>query len=194
MKSVAINGQLRTKMGKGAARALRSEGNALGVIYGVNGEVHFYAPVLAFRDIVYTSDFKTADITVDGKTYKCILKDTQFDPITDKLIHADFLELADDRKVIANLPVRLVGQSAGVKAGGRLEQRLKTLRVRTYPKFLKEAIEVDITELQLNGNIRVEDVKDENYEFLNPARQPIASVVMTRALRQAESESAKAAK
>lgn len=192
MKSVAINGQLRTKTGKGAARSLRSEGNALGVIYGSNGEVHFAAPLLAFRDIVYTAEFKIAEISVEGKTYKCILKDTQFDPITDKLIHADFLELNEDRKVIADLPVRLVGQAAGVKAGGRLEQRLKTLRVRTMPKFLREAIEVDITNLELNANIRVEDVKDENLEILNPMRQPVASIVMTRALRQAESEAAKA--
>lgn len=191
MKSVAINGQLRTTTGKSAARTLRSEGKALGVIYGSNGEIHFSAPLLAFRDIVYTPEFKLADITVEGKTYKCILKDTQFDPITDKLIHADFLELNDDRQVIANLPLKLVGQAAGVKAGGRLEQKMKTLRVRTYPKYLKEAIELDITELQLNGNVRVEDVKDENLEFMNPSRQPIASIVMTRALRQAESEAAK---
>ncbi len=191
MKSVAINGQLREKTGKGAARTLRSEGNALGVIYGSNGETHFYAPLLAFRDIVYTADFKLANITVGDKTYNCILKDVQFDPISDKLIHADFLELNDDRRVIAELPVKLVGQAAGVKAGGRLEQKLKTLRVRTYPKHLQEAIELDITALELNGNMRVEDVKNENYEFMNPARQPIASIVMTRALRQAESEAAK---
>lgn len=107
------------------------------------------------------------------------------------MIHADFLELNDDKLVIANLPLKLVGQAAGVKAGGRLEQKMKTLRVRTYPKFLKEAIELDITELQLNGNVRVEDVKDEHFEFMNPSRQPIASIVMTRALRQAESEAAK---
>lgn len=190
MKSVAINGQLRTKMGKGAARTLRSEGQTLAVIYGKEGETHFSAPVLAFRDIVYTGEFKLAEITVDGKMHKCIIKDTQFDPISDKLIHADFLELNEDTKVIAELPIKLVGQAVGVKAGGRLEQKMKTIRVRTYPKFLKEAVDLDITNLELNENIRVQDVKDENYEVMNPARQPIASIVMTRALRQAESDAA----
>lgn len=191
MKSVAIQGQLRENLGKSASRAIRSEGKALGVIYGSGKEIHFFAPVLAFRDIVYTQEFKTAEITIDGQTYKCILKDTQFDPITDQLIHLDFLVLEDNKKVIAELPIKLVGQSAGVKVGGRLEQRLKYLKVRTLPEHLVSFVEVDITELQLNGNIRVEDVKNEKYEFMNPARQPIASVVMTRALRQAESEASK---
>lgn len=191
MKSVAIQGQLRENLGKSASRAIRSEGKALGVIYGSGKEIHFSAPVLAFRDIVYTQEFKTAEITIDGQTYKCILKDTQFDPITDQLIHLDFLVLEDNKKVIAELPIKLVGQSAGVKIGGRLEQRLKYLKVRTLPEHLVSFVEVDITELQLNGNIRVEDVKNEKYEFMNPARQPIASVVMTRALRQAESEASK---
>lgn len=191
MKSIAIEGQLRENLGKSASRAIRSEGKALGVIYGSGKEIHFSAPNLAFRDIVYTQEFKTADITIDGATYKCILKDTQFDPITDQLIHLDFLVLEDNRKVIAELPIKLVGQSAGVKVGGRLEQRLKYLKVRTLPEHLVSFVEVDITELQLNGNIRVEDVKNDKYEFMNPARQPIASVVMTRALRQAGSEATK---
>lgn len=186
MKSVAINGQLREKTGKGAARTLRSEGNTLGVIYGRNGEIHFYAPILSFRDIVYTAEFKLAEITVDDKTYTCILKDTQFDPVTDKLIHADFLELNDDQRVIADIPLRLTGRAKGVQAGGRLEQKMKTLRIRTYPKFLQDVIEVDVTNLKLNHNLRVEDVINENYEFMNSPRQPIASVVTTRALRQAE--------
>lgn len=191
MKSVAIQGQLRENLGKSASRAIRSEGNALGVVYGSGKEIHFSAPVLAFRDIVYTQEFKIAEITIDGNTYKCILKDTQFDPITDQLIHVDFLVLEEGRKVIANLPIKLVGQSEGVKAGGRLEQKMKYIKVRTMPQHLSSFVEVDITNLKLNGNIRVEDVKNENFEFMNPTRQPIASVVMTRALRQAESEAAK---
>lgn len=191
MKSVAIQGQLRENLGKSASRAIRSEGKALGVIYGSGKEIHFSAPILTFRDIVYTQEFKIAEITVEGTTHKCILKDTQFDPITDQLLHVDFLVLEDGRKVIAELPIKLVGQAEGVKAGGRLEQKMKYIKVRTLPQHLSSYVEVDITDLKLNGNIRVEDVKNENFEFMNPARQPIASVVMTRALRQAESEAAK---
>lgn len=191
MKSVVIEGQLRTGTGKKAARDLRSEGQVLGVIYGGKEEVHFTAPVMSFRSLVYTPEFQIAEIKVDGKSYRCILKDKQFDVVTDALNHVDFLELVEGRKVIANLPLRFVGQSEGVKAGGRMVVKMKTLKVRTLPENLIESINVDITNLQLNGNIRVEDVKLENVEFMNPLRQPIASVVMTRALRQAETEEKK---
>lgn len=191
MKSVVIEGQLRTDMGKKAARDLRSQGQVLGVIYGGKEEVHFSAPVMAFRSLVYTPEFQIAEIKVDGKSYRTILKDKQFDVVTDALNHIDFLELIDGKKVIANLPLNFHGQSEGVKAGGRLVIKMKSLKVRTLPENLVAAIDVDITNLQLNGNIRVEDVKLENVELMNPARQPIASVVMTRALRQAETEEKK---
>lgn len=191
MKSVVIEGQLRTDSGKKAARDLRSQGQVLGVIYGGKEEVHFSAPVIAFRPLVYTPEFQIAEIKVDGKTYRTILKDKQFDVVTDALNHIDFLELVDGKKVIANLPLNFKGQSEGVKAGGRLVIKMKSLKVRTMPENLVSSIDVDITNLQLNGNIRVEDVKLENTELMSPLRQPIASVVMTRALRQAETEEKK---
>ena len=191
MKAVVIEGQPRSGTGKKAARDLRSQGQVLGVIYGGKEEVHFSAPVLAFRSIVYTPEFLIAEIKVNGNTHRCILKDIQFDVVTDALNHIDFLELVEDKKIIANLPLKFVGQSEGVKAGGRLEVKMKTLKVRTYPKHLVENIPVDITNLQLNGNIRVEDIKVDNIELMNSPRQPIASVVMTRALRQAESDEKK---
>jgi large subunit ribosomal protein L25 len=191
MKSVVIEGQLRTDTGKKAARDLRSQGQVLCVIYGGKEEVHFSAPVIAFRPLVYTPEFQLAEIKVDGKSYRAILKDKQFDVVTDALNHIDFLELIEGRKVIANLPLSFKGQSEGVKEGGRLVIKMKSLKVRTLPENLVASIDVDITNLQLNGNIRVEDVKLENTELLSPLRQPIASVVMTRALRQAETEEKK---
>lgn len=191
MKTVVIEGQPRSGTGKKAARDLRSQGQVLGVIYGGKEEVHFSAPVLAFRSIVYTPEFLIAEIKVNGNTHRCILKDIQFDVVTDSLNHIDFLELVEDKKIIANLPLKFVGQSEGVKAGGRLEVKMKNLKVRTYPKHLVENIPVDISKLELNANIRVEDIKLENIELMNSPRQPIASVVMTRALRQAESEEKK---
>lgn len=194
MNTVVIEGQLRTDSGKKAARDLRSQGNVLGVIYGGKEEVHFYAPVLSFRSLVYTSAFQIAEIKVDGKSYKAIIKDLQFDVVTDRLNHIDFLELVEDKKVIANLPFIFEGQPEGVKAGGRLQLRLKKVKVRTYPKNLTEGIKVDLSNLELNGNLRVEDIKVEDMEIMMPGRQPVASVVMTRALRQAETEAAKAGK
>ncbi len=194
MKTVVIEGQLREGTGKKVARTLRAQGLVPCVIYGGKEEIHFTAPILAFRSVVYTPEFLIVEINVNGKSYRTILKDLQFDVVTDTLSHADFLELVDDKKVIANLPIKVVGQSVGVKAGGRLVVKMNTLKVRTLPKHLVEFLEVDITNLQLNGNIRVEDVKVDNAEVLMPARQPVASVVMTRALRQAEMEEKKGGK
>jgi large subunit ribosomal protein L25 len=186
MKTITIEGQLRTGTGKKATRQLRSQGLVPGVIYGGAQEISFAAPVLAFKSIVYTPDFQLANITVDGKSYQCILKEIQFDSVSDDLAHVDFLELVQDRPVIATIPVKFTGTSAGVKDGGKLITKMKALKVKTLPKYLKENIEVDITDLQLNGNIRVEDVKEANYEILNSPRIPIASVVMTRQLKQEE--------
>src|SRR5580693_1917013 len=186
MKTITIEGQLRTEIGKQATRQLRSEEKVPGVIYGGAKEVNFSAPATAFKALVYTPDFQFAEVKVGGKAYRCILKDLQFDKVTDHLIHADFLELVEDKKVIATIPIKFTGAAKGVKDGGKLITKMKVLKVKTYPKFLKENIEVDLTDLELNGNVRVEDVKAENYEILNSPRIPIASVVLTRQLKQEE--------
>ena len=121
------------------------------------------------------------------------MKDLQFDKVTDKLIHIDLMELVQDKKVIADIPIKFTGVSKGVKEGGHLIIKMKSLKVKSLPKYLKEQIEVDITNLELNGNIRVEDVKETNYEILNSPRIPIASVVLTRQLKQEEATAAPAA-
>lgn len=192
MKTVTIEGQLRTGTGKKATRQLRSQGLVPGVIYGGEKEVNFHAPALAFKPLVYTSAFQLANIQVDGKSYRCILKDVQLDSVSDKLSHADFLQLVDNRKVIANIPLKFTGSSSGVKAGGKLITKMKVLKVKALPQHLQENIEVDLTNLEINGNIRVEDVKADHFEILNSPRIPIASVVMTRQLKQQEDAAAPA--
>ena len=193
MKSVKIEGKKRSDLGKKATRQVRSEEMVPAVIYGGKETIHFTAPVMAFRTLVYTPEFQIADITIDGTSYRTIMKDIQFDVVTDELNHIDFLELVEDRKVVATLPLKFSGQSQGVKDGGRLELKMKSLNVRALPKDLREHIEVDITNLQLHGNIRVQDVAVENMEILNSPRIPVASVVTTRALRQEETAAAAAA-
>ena len=193
MKSITIEGQLRTESGKKATRHLRSQQMVPGVIYGGANEINFSAPATAFKDIVYTPDFMLADVKIDGKSYRCILKDLQFNKVTDLLIHVDFLELVEDKKVIATLPLKFIGTPAGVKAGGKLVTKMKSLKVKTLPKYLREHIDVDINKLELNENVRVEDVKLENMEVLNSPRIPIASVTMTRQLKQEESTAPKVA-
>jgi large subunit ribosomal protein L25 len=190
MKTITIEGQLRTEMGKQATRQLRSEEKVPGVIYGGAKEVNFSAPATSFKTLVYTPDFQLADVTVDGNSYKCILKDLQFDKVSDELIHVDFLELVEDRQIVATIPIKFTGAAKGVKDGGKLITKMKALKIKTYPKYLKENIEVDLTELELNGNVRVEDVKAANYEILNSPRIPIASIVLTRQLKQEEAATA----
>jgi large subunit ribosomal protein L25 len=192
MKSVKIEGKTRSDLGKKATRQLRSEDQVPAVIYGGTETIHFSAPTMAFRTLVYTPEFQVAEIAVDGKSYRTIMKDLQFDVVTDELNHIDFMELVEDRKVTATLPLKFHGQSQGVKDGGRLELKMKSLHVRTLPKHLVEHIEVDLTNLQLHGNIRVQDVKADNMEILNSPRIPVASVVTTRALRQESTEAAAA--
>jgi large subunit ribosomal protein L25 len=186
MKTITIEGQLRTEIGKKATRLLRSQELVPGVIYGGAQEVNFSAPAKAFKALVYTPQFQLAEVKVDGKSYTCILKDLQFDKVKDDLIHIDLLELVENKKVIADLPIKFNGTPVGVKEGGKLITKMKSLKVKTLPKYLKENIEVDINNLNLNENIRVEDVKADNIEIMNSPRIPIASVVLTRQLKQEE--------
>ncbi len=186
MKTITIEGSLRTGFGKTATRQIRSQELVPGVIYGGSQEISFQAPAAAFKNLVYTPSFQVAEVVLDGKTYRTILKDLQFDTVTDSLIHVDLLELVEDKKMIADIPLKFVGVSPGVKDGGKLHIKMKSLKVKTYPKYLKEQIEVSIDKLELNGNIRVEDVKVDNYEILNSPRIPIASVTLTRQLKQEE--------
>jgi large subunit ribosomal protein L25 len=186
MKSITIEGQIRTEFGKPATRQLRLEEKVPAVIYGGATEVNFSAPATAFKNIVYTPDFMVVEVKVDGKSYRCVLKDLQFDKVTDRLIHVDFLELVEDKKVTVTLPLKFTGTPAGVKAGGKLVTKIKSLKVKLLPKYLRENIELDLTSLELNGNVRVEDVKAENMEIMNSPRIPIASVTMTRQLKQEE--------
>lgn len=191
MKTITIEGHLRTENGKKAARQLRSQEMVPGVIYGGSEEINFYAPAKAFKSLVYTPDFQVAEVKIDGKSYRTILKDLQFDKVSDSLAHVDLLELVEDKKVVATIPLKFTGAAKGVKDGGKLITKIKSLKIKALPKHLKEAIEVDLTPLELNGNIRVEDVKADNMEVLNSPRIPIASIVLTRQLKQEEAAAPK---
>lgn len=191
MKTVTVEGLLRSELGKKSTRQLRSEGNVPGVIYGGTHNVHFSASQKALKPVVYTPDFLQVQIIVDGKTYNCILKDLQFDKLTDEVIHIDFLELVNTKRVRATVPLKFTGQSKGVKEGGRFISKMNAIKLRTMPQNLKEYIEVDITNLEIGKNLRIEDIKITDTEILHHPRIPIASVVTTRALKQEEAAGAK---
>lgn len=191
MKQVTIEGQLRSEFGKKVSRHIRSEGKVPCVIYGGSSNVHFTTTHKQLKGIVYTPEFKLANIQVDGKSYSCILKALQFDKITDEVTHIDFLELVPGKRLNANVPLRFVGQSVGVKEGGRFVVKMSTINLRTTPEHLKEAIDVDITNLEIGKNLRIEDIQLENTEILHNKRIPVAAVVTTRALKQAEAADGK---
>jgi large subunit ribosomal protein L25 len=194
MKLVTIEGQLRSDFGKKAARADRSEGKVPCVIYGGSENIHFTTTHKELKSIVYTSDFHTAVIKVNGKEHKCILKDLQMHKLTDEVTHIDFLELVPGKRLNANVPLKFVGQSVGVKAGGRFVVKMSTVKVRTTPEHLKAFLEVDISKLEIGKNLRVEDIQSEHTEIMHNKRIPVAAVVTTRALKQAENAEASSGK
>lgn len=193
MKAITIEGQLRSELGKKATGRVRSEGKVPGVIYGGPTNIHFTATPKALKPIIYTPEFNQAEILIDGKKYICILKDLQYDKITDQVTHVDFLELVAGKSVNANVPLRFVGQSVGVKAGGRFEVKMSTVKVRTKPENLRSSVDVDITNLEIGKNLRIEDITYEGADILHNKRIPVAAVVTTRALKQEATDAAKAA-
>ncbi len=192
MEIVNINGIKRTATGKKASKAVRNEGNVPCVIYGGGENVHFSAEPMAFRDIIYTPDFKLAHIDVDGTTYKCILKDMQFHPVTDSILHLDFVQLVDGQKVIVEIPIRFKGAAPGVKVGGKLTPTVRRAKVKTTPDKLVEALYVDISELDLGQAVRIRDIEaEEGLEIMNNGSIPVATIEIPRALRSAAAAEAK---
>ena len=188
MKSVEIQGTPRTELGSKYAQAERKAGNVPCVIYGGETPVHFSAPILAFKTLVYTPEAKTATITVDGKTVEAVIQDMQFHPVTDALMHIDFIQLVEGKAVTMNIPVVLHGQARGVLNGGKLKMVLRTLSVRALPNELPDNIQLDITNLRIGKSIRVSDVVPAGYEILNADTAVIVTVKKARGAVDDEDE------
>jgi len=191
MNSIAISGSPRENVGKRDARELRYAGKVPAVLYGGKEQVHFAVDAPSLRDLVYTADVNFAEIEVAGKKTKAILKDIQFHPLTEQILHIDFLQLFDDKKVTMEIPVKLTGTSPGVKLGGKLVQKLRKLKVNAFPKDMPQFVEVSLEPLEVGKSTRVRDLSAEGYTITNVAEDTIVSVVMSRALKQAEQEAAK---
>ena len=187
MKSIEIAGNLRTDLGKKYAKNARREGIVPCVIYGGENNVHFSAHHSAFKKLVYTPDFHLADIKVGNDNFQCILKDIQFHPVTDEIVHIDFLQLVEGKKLNVEIPVRFQGVAPGTKSGGKLVQKLRRVKVKTLPKDLLEEVFVDVTSLDLGQSIKVRDIAlGEDMELMTSPGIPVASVEVPRALRSAQ--------
>lgn len=183
MKTVEIIGFKRANLGKTESKRLRAEGMIPGVLYGGTEQVHFYAPAILFRDLVYTDKACFVTLNVEGTVYQAILQEVQFHPVSEMILHADFLQLFDDSKIKMNIPVNAVGTPPGLQQGGKLLKKLSSLTIKSLPKNMPEFIEVDISGLGLGKSVRVGEVKAENFEILNSPLVTIMSIEVPRALR-----------
>jgi large subunit ribosomal protein L25 len=194
MSVVKVNGTARTGTGKSAAKGDRAQGGIPCVLYGGNDNVHFTTSWADVRHLVYTSDFKTAEISVDGNTYTALVKDVQFHPVTEAIQHVDFLLLTPGTPVKVTLPLRLKGQSPGVKAGGKLLQSVRKIKVKCLPEKMVEELFLDISGLDLGGAGRVRDIeKVDGIEIMMASAIPVVTIEIPRALRAAQAAEAKAA-
>lgn len=180
MKSITIQGTKRESVGKKSTKALRDAELVPCVVYGGAEPLNFSTEEKSFKNLVYTPEAHTVSIEVDGQTIPAVLQDIQFHPITDKILHADFYQLSDDKPVIMEVPVRVTGRARGVVAGGVLRQSFRKLKVKALPANLPDEIVVDVTPLRIGNKLYVESLKNENYTFMHPDNAVVVAVKMSR--------------
>ena len=183
MKTFELKGSKRESTGKKAAKAYRKESLIPCVLYGGSEVVHFTVTKDGIRKLVYTPEVYTVDLSVDGKNYTAILKDMQFHPVNDELIHADFLQIFKDKPVVLEIPLVLEGLAQGVKEGGKLSMDMRKLKVKGLYKDFPEKLVVNIENLGLGKTIQVGDLNYKNLELLNTKNSVVASVKATRAVK-----------
>ena len=180
MKSITIQGTKRETVGKKSTKALRDAELVPCVVYGGAETLNFSAAEKSFKGLVYTPEAHTVSIEVDGKTIPAVLQDIQFHPLTDKILHADFYQLSDDKPVVMEVPVRLTGRAKGVVSGGAMRQSFRKLKVKALPGNLPDEIVVDVTPLKIGNKLYVGDVKTNNFTFMHPDNAVVVAVKMSR--------------
>jgi large subunit ribosomal protein L25 len=193
MKTIEIIGYKRANLGKSDAALIREEGNVPCVLYGGEGQVHFYSPVILFRELVYTNEAHFVHLNIEGEECKAILQEVQFHPVSEIILHVDFLKISEDRKIKMDIPARLIGQAPGVSKGGALVRKRASLKVYGFPKDMPDHIDVDCSALDFHHAVKVGDMKLANLEFLDPHKASIAVVEVPRSAKLAAEDAAAAA-
>ena len=198
MKSIAINGSLRTEIGKKATKSVRKADAVPCVLYGAqkdaNGNqvaTHFTVTNDELRNLVYTPHIYVVDLTIDGKTVNAIMKDIQFHPVTDKILHVDFFQIDEAKPIVMEVPVKLEGLAEGVKAGGKLALQVRKLKVKALYNAIPERLVIDVTNLCLGKTIKVGELNYEGLELLNVKEAVVCAVKLTRAARGAQAAAGK---
>ncbi|MEP0272950.1 50S ribosomal protein L25/general stress protein Ctc [Ekhidna sp.] len=185
MKTVEIIGYKRANLGKTEAKRLREEGMVPCVVYGGERQIHFYAPMILFRDLVYTDEAHFAMLTIEGEPepFEAIIQDVQFHPVSEIIMHADFLQLFRGTPIKMDIPVHPEGIAPGISQGGKLIRKIKYLQIKALPKNMPEFISVDVSELGLGKSIKVGELTTGEYEILNSPLVTLAGIEVPRALK-----------
>ena len=190
MKTIEIKGSLRTELGKKSSRKIRKEGNVPCVVYGGDQNIHFYAHENSFRNLIYTPDAHLVKLDIEGKVHRAFMKDVQFHPVTDKIEHVDFIEVFDNKPIIINLPVKVIGESVGIKAGGKLRIKKRHLKVRGLAGDIPEYMPIDITDVKIHQTVKVGDISYDKIELIDSKISTILSVATSRVVQKEEVETA----
>ncbi len=185
MKSFEIKGNVRPAVGKKDTKRLRYEEKTPCVLYGGENVVHFHVNRGDLRKVLNTPNVYIIALDIDGEKQNAIVQDAQFHPVSDEVIHVDFLQIFDDKPVKIDVPIETKGFAKGLKEGGKLKINLRRLRVKALPKHLPDTIEVNVEDLSLGDSFKVGELEVKNLEFLNAKDVPVASIVVTRAARAA---------
>jgi large subunit ribosomal protein L25 len=188
MKTLAISAKLRNETGKTDSKALRNQGNVPCVLYGGEKQVCFYAHENDFRNLVYTPDVFIVEFDIEGEKYRTVMQDLQFHPVTEKLLHLDFLQIFDDKEVTVTIPVRLTGNAVGIRDGGILSFRRRKIITRAIPSNLPDYIEINIEDVEIGQSIFIKDLRNERYAFLAPDNAVVVGVRVARELIIEEEE------
>ena len=188
MKTVSLSGSPRVNVGKKGATSLRKEGRIPSVVYGGKDQVHFSISENDAKKLVFTPNVYLIELDIDGKKSKVILQETQIHPVTDRVIHLDFLEISDDVPFKISLPVSLEGFSKGVRNGGKLNQNFRKLRVFGLAKDMPDAVSIDITPIKIGDKVRVTDLSVSGLNFLDPKNAVVVGVQTARVIIEEEEE------
>jgi large subunit ribosomal protein L25 len=188
MKTIEIKGSIRKEVGKKSSRETRKEGNVPCVIYDKEGNIHFSAQENSFKNLVFTHEAHLVKLLLDGQEYNCVLHDMQFHPVSDRILHADFVTISDRKPVIIDIPVSVTGDAAGVKAGGKLIVKRRHLKVKGLATDLPENLVVDVTDLKIHHSIKVGDLAFNKIELLDPRITTVVSVATSRIVQKTEEE------
>ncbi len=193
MKTVALTGELRSTLGSKDSRALRNEGKVPCVLYGGGDHIHFYIYSPDFKALVYTPNMYKVQLTIEGKKYLAILHDMQFHPVNESIIHADFLAVDEKKIVTVSIPVKVSGNSPGVRNGGKLIQKIQRLKVKGLIANIPDTVELNIDTMELGQSIKVKDISIKNIEILDSKDNAVVSVKLTRNVIKADEPAAGAA-